>query len=255
MKGKLSRIVAQEEQLLEENILDTENAQSIFQTWIQVKKKKFKDGISKKKKMYNGNVENIPNSHDATHSNDVLNGLINQEDYQLNSMSKKKKRRHRNRDEDLAKSLSQLTTAEKQHGVQASSKAIKKEKYRTKLRGVSPRSGEPQKAISSSKERKTKRKNGQTENNLDSFSSCDDGKSDSLVFQIKSLMNQYPSKKFKVEAEKLTPFQRKQLEKSGLRIEMKSKKREKKKRQKERAQVEKIIKKLEKSMVFGDSKI
>lgn len=260
--------MAQEKQLLDENLFQTENAQNIFQTWIQVKKKKHKGRTSKINTMNDEECTNVSNAINSMHSTNVkdstpLTGLINQEDYQLKRMSKKKKKQQRDRDEDLARSLSRLTTSNncvvdshpsKFYGVQSSSKVIKKE-----IRRKKSHSGHRNKEETNndkkyrSKVKTTGRNDAQTEYNRFDFSSNDDSgkdvQTDPIVLQIKNIMNQYPNKKFKVEAEELTPFQKKQLQKSGLRIELKSEKRERKKTFKE------IIKKMKHSMDFDSSEM
>lgn len=252
LSGKLSRIVAQEKQLLNENEINTGNAQNIFQTWIQVKKRKHRV----KECTQVPNATDAPNKTDTNH----LDGLINQEDYQSKRISKKKKKQQRIRDEDLAKSLSRLSTSNnsvdsdrfKFYGVQSSSKVIKKEKLPRK-------SHSDRKTAKRNKEHHT---NGRSAKQSDGitldghYASSDDSekdiRTDPMVSQIQEIMSQYPNKKFKVEAKELTSFQKKQLQKSGLRIEFKSKKREKKSK-KDFIQVERIIKKMKNSMDFHNS--
>lgn len=262
LSGKLSRIVDQEKQLLNENVINTENAHNIFQTWIQVKKKKHKRKSSRRNTEECTNVSNAvdePNEKDLDHLPDI----INQEDYKLKGISKKKKKQQRIRDEDLARSLSQLSTTNdcvvgsdsfKFHGVQSNSKVIKKDTHRKK----SHRNRKNRNAANDNEEKLPKEKStkqiGNSTINGHLSSSEDSGRdvqADPMVLQIKKLMSRYPSKKFKVEAGELTPFQKKQLQKSGLRIEFKAKKREKK-RNKERKQLGKIIEKMKHSMDFGN---
>lgn len=228
MRGKLRRIVEQEKQMLDKNVIKTENAPNIFQTWIQVKKKKHKGRTSKTNRTNDEEYTNVSNAIDSMYSATHLTDVINQEDYQLMGKSKKKKKQHRDRDEELARSLSQLTTSTnnvvgshpfKFYGVQTSSKIIKR--HQKKSRGLKNRKETNNDEEYLSKIKNTKLKDVQT---------------DPIAMQIKNIMKQHPSKKFKVEAEELTPFQKKQLQKSGLRIEFKSQKREKK-RYKERTQV------------------
>lgn len=207
-----------------------------------------------------------------------LADLINQEDYQFKAMSKKKKKQQRERDEDLANLLSHLTTSNnvvdahsaKFCSVHSSSKAIKKVKHQSK-KHRSRKNNEKLKSMNKDKNSNAKefeRNNGKNsfkcyqvncsssdDSKKDVIDNDDDGETDPLVFQIKNIMNEYPNKKFKVQAEKLTPFQKKQLKKSGLRIELKSQKHKNNKRFKERVQVKKIIKKIEQSMDLGNTKI
>lgn len=245
----------QEKQLLEKNVIETENAQNIFQTWVQVKKRKHK----KRTPIHSGTNDDKCVNTSISNVQDLTNvpNLINQEDYQLSSMSKKKKKQQRNLDEDMARSLSQLSTSSSTHaegthsfklyGVQSESKVIKKEKCRRKShsghKGRKDRNNDKMYRIET-------RHGTQKEYNPTNFSSSDeseDVQTDPIVLQIKNVMNQHPSKKFKVVAKELTPFQKKQLRKSGLRIEVKSQKREKKV-YKDRTQVERIIKKMKHSM-------
>lgn len=267
LSGKLRRIVAQEEQLLKENEINSGNAQNIFQTWIEVKKKKKKKHkmkTSESNRINNEERTNLPNAIDYTTPKNRLASLIIQEDYQRKRISKKKKKQQRARDEDLARSLSRLSTSNMCtadtdslgfYGVQSSSKVIKKEKHRRKLH-VEQKN---RKALNNDKKNFTNgqgaKQNGRTITD-ELYATSDDSEkdiqTDPMVSQIKKIMSQYPNKKFKVEAEELTPFQKKQLQKSGLRIEFKSKKRERK-RNRNRKQVEKIIKKMKSSMDFRDS--
>lgn len=261
LSGKLSRIVAQEKQLLNENVINTENAQNIFQTWIQVKKKKHKKKKSGSGGMNDAECTNLSSKAiDTTNVKDSnhLDGLISQGDYQMDGNSKKKKKKQRARDEDLAKSLSQLSTSDKCvvrsdsfgfYGLQSSSKVIKKKRCRTK----SNIERKYRKVENLSKVKNTKRNDVPTTAD-GRFSTSDDSEkdieTDSMALQIREIMSRYPSKKFKVEAKELTRFQKKQLRKSGLRIEFKSQKRE---RKINKNQVEKIIKKMKHSMDFGNS--
>lgn len=258
LSGKLQRIVGQEKQLLNENVINTENAQNIFQTWIEVKNKK------RKAKKGNDKCSNVSNAiiTDSEH----LQSLINQNDYQWKSNSKKKTKQQRARDEDLAKSLSRLSTSNKClvephnmdavqfkfYGVQSTSKILKKEKYRRKTHS---KHGDRE-AVNNDKKLSTIGKSVKQNTGTiidDHYASSEDSEkdihTDPMVSQIEKIMSQYPNKKFKVEAAELTPFQKKQLQKSGLRIEFKSKKRERK-RNKSRTEVEKIIKKMKRSMDF-----
>lgn len=243
MEGKLRRIVEQEKQLLDEHAVKTENAQNIFQTWIEVKRKKHKGRTSKVNRVNDDKCTSVSNAFDCMSSTMLPSilptGLINQDDdYTVHRISKKKKKQHRVRDEDLARSLSQMTTRDSAkcspfHGVQHSSKVIKKEKGRKK-----------------------KRNDGQTQDDVLNFTSSEDSEkdfqTDPIVLQIQSIMSRHPNKKFKVEATKLTPFQKKQLQKSGLRIELESKKRERK-RHIERSNMKNLIKKIKHSMDIGNS--
>lgn len=257
--------------------MNPETATNIFQNWVQVKKKR--------------KNRNKTNSLDVTESNittkcstsspdsDTLNGLIDEHDYQIKSKSRKKKKQQRERDEELAKSISQLSASESNlkpetstsdkcfqadlKTVQSKSKAIKKvkhnskKKHRRKNRAMETDEDTTDNGYNEKKRRAKNKSNAfQIEGNLSDFSSseCDEKEiqEDPLVRQIAEVMKKYPSKRFKVIAEELTPFQKKHLRKSGLRIELKStKKRDKKKRIKERAQLEKISKKIEKAMVFN----
>lgn len=275
MSGKLSRIEAQEKQLLAANVLNTETATNIFQNWVQVKKKRKNRDQKTEKQSLNAEVSSdIIKCSTSSPDSDKLIGLIDENDYQIKCASKKKKRQQRHRDEDLAKSLSQLSAndaastsrASNFDAVQNSSKAIKKEKRTKKKHRRRPCAMEAEainettddelnRAKFRAKSKKSIRNGGQIGNSLFDASSSDcEGKEmpeDPLVQQIASVMKRYPTKKFKVIAEELTPFQKKHLRKSGLRIELKSKKRDKKKQIKERVQLEKISKKIEQSMVFS----
>lgn len=265
LSGKLSRIVAQEKQLLNENVINTENAQNIFQTWIQVKKKKHKkekSGSDTECTNLSSKAIDTTNVKDSNH----LDGLISQGDYQMDGNSKKKKKKQRVRDEDLAKSLSQLSTSDKCvvrsdsfgfYGLQSNSKVIKKKRCRTKSSIEHKyRKVENHDEKNLSKVKNTKRNDVPTTAD-GRFSTSDDSEkdieTDSMALQIRKIMSRYPSKKFKVEAKELTRFQKKQLRKSGLRIEFKSQKRARKSSKKEGHQVEKIIKKMKHSMDFGNS--
>lgn len=73
--------MAQEKQLSEDNVINTENAGDVFQTWIEVKKKK-------QKRVSEGFNEECKNISDSNH----FISLVNQKDYQLNGISKKKKK-------------------------------------------------------------------------------------------------------------------------------------------------------------------
>lgn len=248
--------MAQEQQLSVDNVLNAENAGNIFQSWIKVKRKKHK------RRALNGFHAESKNVSDFNQ----LVDLVNHDDYRLNIMSKKRIKQHRDRDEDLAKSLSLLSTnmglqSATSDGVQSSSKTIKKkERSKKKRHGRKGRDIEEVKQSGEehrSKEQTNKRNGNETEFNIDSFSTSDDEekshRTDPLVSQIRNVMSQYPSKRFKVKADELTPYQKRHLQKSGLRIELQSVKRPKRKTHKERAQFEKLIKKIEKSMDFSAS--
>lgn len=248
LSGKLSRIVAQEKQLLNENEINTENAQNIFQTWIQVKKKKHR--VKK--------CTSSPNAIDASCITDS-NHLDS-----FKRISKKKKKQQRLLDEDLAQSLSRLSTSNnsvlesdpfKFYGVQSSSKVIKKEEHFKK----SHSEHSTRKAVKRNKKHRTLSAQQSDGAILDGhYATSEDSEKDlpidPMVSQIKKIMGQYPNKKFKVEAKELTSFQKKQLQKSGLRIEFKSRKREKK-RNKDFIQVDRIIKKINNSMDIHNSEI
>lgn len=269
LSGKLSRIEAQEKQLLAKSKLSAETATDIFQNWVQVKRKHknrnkpTNPGTSSTDAIeLNDITKSLPSSPDS----DPLTGLIDQSDYQIKISSRKKKKQQRKRDEELAKSLSQLSASEitptssllHLNSVQNKSKAIKKEKqtvkkkHRRRHHAMDADEDTTDDGFMRKKRRKNKR-NGIDGKLTDlSSSDCDekDISNDPLVQQIADVMKKYPSKRFKVIAEELTPFQKKHLRRSGLRIELKSKKRDKKKRIKEQAQLDKISKKIEKSMVF-----
>lgn len=278
LSGKLSRIEAQEKQLLAKYELNSETATNIFQNWVQVKKKRKNRNPKLNSEEFSLDVDDssdITKCLTSSPDSDKLIGLIDENDYQIRCASKKKKRQQRHRDEELAKSLSQLTAndvatcsrSSNFDSIQNSSKVIKKEK-RTKKKHrrrhcameaetiTETTDDEFHRSKLKSKSKKSKRNDSQFGNNSSDASSSDcdepDMSEDPLVKQIADMMKRYPSKKFKVIAEELTPFQKKHLQKSGLRIELKSKKcRDKKKRNKEHAQLEKISKKIEKSMVFS----
>lgn len=250
--------MAQEKQLLNESEISTENARNIFQTWIQVKKKKHRVKTPKGNGINEEACTNVPDAIDTPNIADSnhLASLINQNDYQSKSISKKKKKQQRARDEDLAKSLSRLSTSNncasgsdpfRLYGIQDSSKVIKKGKHSRKSLS---------KAVNKDKEHFTS--GNRAKPNDEHYATSDDSEkdiqTDPMVSQIQKIMSQYPNKKFKVEAKELTSFQKKQLQKSGLRIEFKSKKREKKKNR-DRTQVERIIKKMKNSMDLLNSEI
>lgn len=195
--------------MLKRSVISTETAQDIFKDWIQVKKKR-KDGKNKK---------HIKKEEKKQTQND--------EDYKIKYKSKKSKKQQRDRDEDLAKSFSLLS----------SSKTIKKEnrlemgkRYDQKmLRGNDT----------------VKRNKSERNHYLTSSDSSEtDINDDPLVDHISKLMKTRPSKKFKLLAAELTPIQKKKLKKSGLQIQLKTKKRNDKNKKKDLANIHKISKKI-----------
>lgn len=273
LSGKLSRIEAQENQLLAQNLLNSETATNIFQNWVQVKKKRKNRNKTSLPETNSIDVTETDNTNKCSTSSpdsDTLNGLIDEHDYQIKK-SRKKKKQQRARDEELAKSISQLSANESTlkpvtpdlKNVQSKSKAIKKAKRNSKKQRKKNCTMETDGDNTTDdgfnrKKRQTKSESNAFRNDSKlsdcSSSECDEKEiqEDPLVRQIADVMKRYPSKRFKVIAEELTPFQKKHLRKSGLRIELKSiKKRDKKKRNKERAQLDKISQKIEKAMVFN----
>lgn len=200
--------------MLKRSVISTETAQDIFKDWIQVKKKR-KDGKNKK---------HIKKEEKKQTQND--------EDYKIKYKSKKAKKQLRDRDEDLAKSFSTLGTISHNNGLLNGSKNIKKEnrlemgkRYDQKmLRGND-----------TVKSNKSERNHYLTS----SDSSETDFNDDPLVDHISKLMKTRPSKKFKLLATELTPIQKKKLKKSGLQIQLKTKK-----KKKDLANIHKISKKI-----------
>lgn len=217
--------------MLETNILTAETAQNVFKTWVQVKRKH-------------------KNRRQTKSTEKISCDLLNQEDYQSQYTSKKKKKELRNRDEELAKSLSSLSTSEtwssaQVYAMQSTSKVIMKEKRKCKHSKHSTKkiheklenaTGQPKEAF----HLRTNYSSGESDSQ--------DEQKDPLVKKIAEVMKKYPNRKFKVIAEELTPLQKKHLQKSGLKIKLKSKKDDKRKKLKELAQIKKISRDIEKSM-------
>lgn len=269
LSGKLSRINAQDQQMLGKMSISTETAQDIFKDWITVKKKR-KNRKEKKTKTIEAdtNISATHNTNDQAESSlpktpesDTCNGLIDQNDYKINNKSRKKKRQHRERDEDLAESLSKLKTGETSlhssslRGVCNSSKAIKKENSKRSKTKKNHRNSsmhqtnvknESKVGMSAAKKIRSKKSKDQSSAILLS--------DDRLAHQIGEIMEKHPNKKFKVVSEQLTKHQKKSLRKSGLRVELKSKKKKKdeKKKLKEQSKFDEISKKLEKSLLLDD---
>lgn len=205
--------------MLKRSVISTETAQDIFKDWIQVKKKR-KDGKNKK---------HIKKEEKKQTQND--------EDYKIKYKSKKSKKQLRDRDEDLAKSFSTLGTISHNNGLLSSSKTIKKENR------LEMRKRYDQKMLRGNdtvKSNKSERNHYLTS----SDSSETDINDDPLVDRISKLMKTRPSKKFKLLAAELTPIQKKKLKKSGLQIQLKTKKRIDKNKKKDLANIHKISKKI-----------
>lgn len=267
--GKLSRIEAQEQQMLEKINLNRDTAPDMFKDWIEVKKKRKNKKEKKQESQATQNCDAplFPNS-----KSDDCDGLVNLSEYQIKS--KKKKKQHRRRDEDLAKRLGSLKTSDiseisqssKNHGIKDSSKAIKREKLES-LKLSKRRTNETEDIaeqpeintfLHQSKKKKSKGKKNKCRDISPDNLSCDsidqqaNECKDQLVESIESIMEKHPNKKFKIVSHELTSLQNNHLRKSGLRVEMKSKKRDKKNELKVRNQVNKINKNIQRIMTLSD---
>lgn len=145
LSGKLSRIEAQEQQILAKS-LNTATAQDTFNEWYTVKKnKKHKKQKTKDKSnsMHQDVIDEIVNNDAPILPNSIefeqLEALVDQGDYIIKNKSKKKKKRQRLMEEELSKSMKSLQTESPSkwfdmdnmlYGVLDCSKAIKKEKNR-----------------------------------------------------------------------------------------------------------------------------
>ncbi|XP_031621081.1 G patch domain-containing protein 4 [Contarinia nasturtii] len=221
LSGKLSRIDAQEQQMLEKMALNTETAPNIFKDWIQVKKKH-------KKRQKSDSTEQ-PQTLNSSSESVKLNLLTQCNDYVRKS--KKKLKQERKRANELANSFSKLKTEDghlvdtvtaKLHGVQDSSKLIKKERRKKSKKHL-------------------KNIHEEIKMNIDS-----------------SYLSIPPKAKKKKKNKKRNDDQiDEQLEKikdSGITVTIKKskKKRDKKKELKERACLNQITKKISKSMSLDD---
>lgn len=134
LSGKLSRIEAQEQQILT-NSLNSKTARDTFNEWYTVKKNK-KHKKSKEEKLNSMQQDiMVPDSIEF----EQLEALVDQGDYIIKNKSKKKKKKQRQMEEDLSKSMKSLQTETSAknfdmdnmlHSVLDYSKAIKKEKNR-----------------------------------------------------------------------------------------------------------------------------
>lgn len=212
--------------MLKRSVISTETAQDIFKDWIQVKKKR-KDGKNKK---HNKKEEEKPVQ--------TLNKNQSDEDYKIKYKSKKSKKQLRDRDEEMAKSFSTLGTISHINGLLSNSKTIKKENH---LKMGKRHDQKMLRENDTVKNKKSERNHYSTS----SDSSETDINDDPLVDHISKLMKTRPSKQFKLLAEELTPIQKKKLKKSGLQIQLKTKKRNEKNKNKELAKIRKISKKIE----------
>lgn len=262
--------------MMEKMSLNTETAPNIFRDWVEVKKKRQnKNGKNKQDSQIT--FENCDASSISKIESDPCSSLIDFEDYKIKTKSKKKKKQQRHRDEDLSKTLSNLKTCDItespqcsfEHGIQYSSKTIKNGKKKSKhsklkkkhLTNFTTEENTEQLEISEEemipsqlRSRKNKRKKNQ-KSSLDNFSSVSSDLNEievPLVDKIESLMEEYPNKRFQIVPNQLTMHRNNYLRKSGLRVELKSKKKDKKKELKERAQVNKINKKIQQSLKLDD---
>lgn len=256
LNGKLSRIDAQEQQMLKGSAINTETAQDIFKDWIQVKKKR------KNRK----NKEPAIMEAEEPESN-RLNNMDNQtelnEDYKIQYKSKKSKKQRRDRDEDLANSFSTLGSSPK-YGIHSNSMAIKKEKRlksgKHRMKSSCDGSGEKQNSktdeIQIKKSKKLKKSKIIVEKNIMDYTSSDSSetgtKDDPLINEIANAIKKRPSKKFKILANEITPIQKKLLRKSGLHVEFKAKKLDKNQVNRELATVYRMSKKIENLLCSND---
>lgn len=137
LSGKLSRIEAQEQQMLA-NKLDVETAQNTFKDWYTVKKSK-KSKRRKKEKVKTVQCEKRTTALSTSSDTERLNALIDEGDYVIKIKSKKKKKTKRRLEDELSNSMKRLQTDSPTrnfdmdnvlHGILDYSKAIKKEKNR-----------------------------------------------------------------------------------------------------------------------------
>lgn len=240
----------------------------IFGDWVEVKKKR------KKQNQTETNEKNTSTSHTLNSNVERLSGStesigndlpLDCRDYRIKQKSKKKKKQQRDRDNDLADSFSKLKTGDvaakntisKFKGVQNSSKSIKKEK-RSEIKKphlkkglINVDLGYPLVDLKGSKEEKKEQADNSTSDSDHQYGN-EREHNDSLTEQIADIIRKHPSKKFKLISGELTQIQSKRLKKSGLNVKIKSKRRNKKQKMKERAQLNKISKKIEKSLLLID---
>lgn len=246
LNGKLSRIDAQNQEMLKKSLINTNTAQDVFNDWIRVTKKR-KDKKHKKEKKILNTYEDSAKTTDNSPESNKLASLLSEDDYKIKYKSKKHKKQQRDRDEDLAKSFSTLNDK---------GKAIKKEKrLKARKNHIKNSRNESREHIIMTESTETTElkatripKQNIILDHMSSDCSGSEEHDDPLVQHISNLVESYPNKKFKVIAEKLTPIQKKKLRKSGLRVDFK--KPNKKKSKKEKAKIDKISKRIQNSMCF-----
>ncbi|XP_055307032.1 G patch domain-containing protein 4 [Sitodiplosis mosellana] len=239
MSGKLSRIDAQEQQMLKNIAINTNTAQDIFKDWVVTTKKN-----KKRNKKDTNEVDETAYS--------LLDSDLADQDYKIHYKSKKKKKQHRQRDEDLANSLGKLEfesyTSSKIHNIQNTPKTVKK-KNRSKVDRCLKNAHNKTEAEIDSANYKFKYKNLRQKERLnasENLSSRND--KDLLIDEIETVIQKHPDNKFKVVPNELT-----QLKQSGLTV--KSKKKSKKIKKQETKEVKKLGRKLKELYFTNEIKL
>lgn len=259
--GKLNRIDAQEQQMLEKMGINKDDASSIFKDWVKVTKK------HKKHKKSNKEQRNKTNT---TASDTEL-------DYKIGYKSKKKKKIHRQRDEDLARSLSKLKTDDSTPStfdcIQDTSRTIKKEnpsKVKSRKKHTSNKTEADCYSKLSNETKCTTSKHKKLLKLTYIFSDESGGEQceDPLKYQFENVVKRYPREKckdlqsmkkseLKVKLESKNQRKKKDdievvskdllsMKKSELKIKLKSKNRRKKK---DDIEINKISKKFQKKLI------